>query len=112
MAERRSLSEGIKNAKAADPQVEEAFVYGKPANNSQSQKTQIRPPAPDYREDANGGGLMNRGRVLLSARVLPELAAILKRISLEHQLAGKEPSSQQEIIEIALTDWLRKHGHM
>lgn len=108
MAQRRSLTEGIKSAKPVSRE-EEEFVYGKNDNAADAKPPQTSQPS--YREEPAPG--MNRtGRVLLSARVLPELATLLKRVSLERQLAGREPHSQQDIVEIALTEWFKKHGHL
>jgi hypothetical protein len=36
----------------------------------------------------------------------------LKRASFERQLQGVEPNSMQDIVEEALTPWLRKHGYL
>ena len=50
------------------------------------------------------------GRVPVGARVPTELAAAIKRASLERQLQGIQPNSIQDIIEESLELWLCKHG--
>jgi len=52
------------------------------------------------------------GRVPVGARVRTELAALLKRASLERQLQGIQPNSVQDIIENALELWLHKQGYL
>ena len=42
--------------------------------------------------------------------VRTEIAASLKRASLERQLHGIQPNSVQEILEDAIELWLHKHG--
>lgn len=112
MAERRPLTEGLKTPKGVDPEKEAAFVFGQPANGAARPKeVKELSPMPNYREESSAGPMLTPGRVLLSARVNPELASKLKRVSLERQLAGKEPNSQQEIIEIALANWLHENGY-
>jgi hypothetical protein len=50
--------------------------------------------------------------VPLTARIPVEKFQALKRASFERQLQGIEPSSMQDIVEEALTPWLRKHGYL
>ena len=52
------------------------------------------------------------GRVPVGARMRTEIAAGLKRASLERQLQGIQPNSVQEILEEALELWLHKHGYL
>jgi hypothetical protein len=53
---------------------------------------------------------LGAGRVAVGARVRVDLAAALKRTSLERQLQGIQPFAVQEILEEALELWLHKHG--
>ncbi|OWK45583.1 hypothetical protein FRUB_01914 [Fimbriiglobus ruber] len=48
----------------------------------------------------------------MGARIRTELAAALKRSSLERQLQGIEPNSIQDILEEALEPWLRQRGYL
>ncbi|MBL8879296.1 MAG: hypothetical protein JNG88_09275 [Phycisphaerales bacterium] len=50
--------------------------------------------------------------VPLSTRVDPDVAAALKRASLERKLHGIEPNSLRDIMEEALAPWLRAHGYL
>lgn len=95
MAERRSLTEGLKPPERA---AEAAFVYDtkpKPADD---------PPAPARRTVV--------GRSPLTTRIRTDLATALKRASLERQLNGVEPSAVQEILEEALEPWLKTNGYL
>jgi len=50
------------------------------------------------------------GLIPVTVRLKPEIAAALKRASLERQLAGEEVYTQQDLVEIALEPWLRSEG--
>jgi hypothetical protein len=91
MADRRSLSDGLKTPTATvDPEVAKQFVYGDKA-----------PPAaaPDI------------SRVPLSTRIRSDLFAALKRASLERQLSKSEPHTLIEILEQAIEPWLKSNGY-
>ncbi len=92
MAERRSLAEGI-TPTPEERAKEKAFVYG-----------QGRAPAAEAGRPH--GKVM---RVDLHTRVSQDLAAALKRVSLERQLAGEPTSAVQEIVEEALGAWMEAH---
>lgn len=48
----------------------------------------------------------------LTTRLQPATAAALKRAGLEQRLRGQEPATVQEIVEIAVHDWLTDHGYL
>jgi len=52
------------------------------------------------------------GLIPVTIRLRPEIAQGLKRASLERQLAGQEPNTQQDIVEAALEPWLRREGYL
>ena len=52
------------------------------------------------------------GLIPVTVRLRPEIAAALKRASLERQLAGTEPHTQQEVVEQALRPWLIREGFL
>jgi len=127
MAERRALIEGLDDIEVIDPDAAENFIYdNKPRRNAKSStpvpkappplrpESPSEPPAPRptaTAEAAAASPLTGVGRVPIGARVRTELAADLKRASLERQLQGIQPNSVQEILEDALELWLLKHGH-
>lgn len=90
MTERRSLVEGMKNTPppvaAGDPAKERAFVHG--TTTITKSNTRIE-------------------RLPLNTRIRGDYAKTLKRVSLERQLAGIEPSTLQEVLEEALEAWMR-----
>jgi hypothetical protein len=114
MAERRTLKEGVKPTDI-DPDLAQRFIKGDfPASKKQppaaaAERPKITVPSVDEPKPAllNGGG-----RVPLTVRVRPEFATAVKRASLERQLRGIEPSSQQDILEEALEPWLRTNGYL
>lgn len=92
--DRRSLIEGLK---PVDRTLEKAFVFGaKPADP---------PPEPQPRDG-------KAGRVPLTTRIRSDLAAALKRASLERQLEGVEPNTLQDILEESLEPWLKTNGYL
>ena len=96
MAERRSLTEGIKpppQGPAIDPQKEREFVHGAKA---------MAPTAT----------ASPHTRVPITTRMRSEYADALKRASLERQLAKVEPNTLQDILEQAIEPWLRSNGYI
>jgi hypothetical protein len=127
MAERRALIEGLTEDEGIDPKLAEEFIYErKPAKppRSSPHAPEATPPsaeAPPARlplpqavvavaQVSTSSPLTGVGRVPVGARVRTELAAALKRASLERQLQGIQPNSVQDILEDALELWLHKHG--
>jgi hypothetical protein len=62
---------------------------------------------PEFREPRPS--LVGEVLVPVTTRVRPETASALRRAYLEQKLAQRTPATQQEIIEEALTAWLRQH---
>jgi hypothetical protein len=128
MAERRALIEGLKEIdENIDPNLAEQFIDGKdlrPLPKTLLPKTsqlKVEEPAASptlpksvlaAAEPSAPSPLTGIGRVPVGARVRTELAAALKRASLERQLEGIQPNSVQEILEDAIHLWLLKHGHL
>lgn len=50
--------------------------------------------------------------VPITTRLQPATAAALKRAGLEQKLRGAYPPTVQEIVEIAISDWLEEHGYL
>lgn len=103
MAERRSLTEGLKATPPAiapptiDIAKEKAFVFG--------DKEQPRPAAPVV-----PAATLNRTPI--STRIRDDFARALKRASLERQLEGREPNTLQDILEEAIEPWLKANGYL
>jgi hypothetical protein len=129
MSNRRSLIEGIHPEEQIDPDLAEDFIAGKPLRraaasapsavmDSATPPQDSPPPMPQPTvpaiaqpaQPAVSSPLTGVGRVPVGARVRTELAAALKRASLERQLHGIRPNTVQEILEEALELWLHKHG--
>lgn len=100
MSERRSLVEGIKATPKVDPNLEKAFVFGTKEPPIEEPTAIIKPTQ-----------VSNVGRTPLSTRVRSDIAVSLKRASLERQLNNVEPHTLQDILEIALDDWLKANGY-
>lgn len=98
MAERRSLTEGLKaTPPPIDTGKEKAFVFG--------DKEPARPAAPVTQVAA-------LNRVPISTRIRDDFARALKRASLERQLEGREPNTLQDILEEAIEPWLKANGYL
>jgi len=98
MTERRPLTEGLKSSSVgvvADPQREREFVHG---TKAVAPATPMKVPSPR--------------RVAISTRIRSELAAALKRASLERQLNAVEPNTLQDILEQAIEPWLKSNGYI
>jgi hypothetical protein len=48
----------------------------------------------------------------INARIDPAIATALLRASVERRIERQPPSTQRDIIAEALSDWLKKHGHL
>ena len=48
----------------------------------------------------------------VNARIDPAITTALMRASLERRIQRVAPSTHREIVAEALTDWLKKHGHI
>lgn len=109
--DRRPLIEGLAAEPEVDPKAARDFVFQKKANTSEEApaiKLAATPRLP-------AGGLNPSAQaplIPLTARIPAEKFQALKRASFERQLQGIEPSSMQDIVEEALTPWLRKHGYL
>lgn len=99
MADRRSLIEGLKPAAPpVDASREKEFVYGS-KEKPVSQADESQP-------------ITNIGRSPISTRIRADMAAALKRASLERQLKGTEPHTLQDILEQAIEPWLKSNGYL
>lgn len=97
---RRTLVDGLNETPKVDEQ-EKQFVFGDKAGESSPEPAEEPKVMPQFKAR----------RVPLTTRCSPELASKLKRASLERQLNGQEPCQMQDIIEVALEDWLENNGY-
>ncbi len=101
MADRRSLTEGLKATPPVDMAVAREFIHGSKASNpARQQAPAVEAVAP----------LPNRAPI--STRIRADYAAALKRASLERQLKSIEPNTLQDILEEAIEPWLRANGYL
>ncbi len=133
MAERRSLVAGVEAApNGVDPHLMRAFVTQDPPDAarvvphaaddlippSEEKPSPVERPTPaSARRPPKTIPLKRPGTSLHAAllvpvtvRLKPEIADALKRASLQRQLDGFETYTQQEIVEDALTPWLKSEG--
>lgn len=97
MAERRTLTEGLKaTPEPLDAGIVRQLVYA-------DKPQQPQQPTPQT-ETIN--------RVPLSTRMRADFAKALKRASLERQLHGVEPNTLQDILEAAAEPWLKSNGYI
>jgi hypothetical protein len=128
MADRRALIEGLDTIDETERERAEEFVYSKKPRAAAKAVVSAPPAPPEVATQPSpspmpalpavitaaaaivSSPLTGVGRVLVGARVRTELAAALKRASLERQLHGIQPNSIQDILEESLELWLHKHG--
>src|SRR6185295_16650218 len=101
MAERRSLTEGLKATPAVDPIVARDFIH----SGKSPAPAPALAPTPDKAAPA-----VNRAPI--STRIRADYAVALKRSSLERQLSAVEPNTLQDILEQAIEPWLRSNGYL
>jgi hypothetical protein len=92
-----------------DPAIEKAFVLGKQPSQAKAQSSATT--------DAEGregkGQTANQvGRVPLTIRFRSDIAAVLKRATLQRQLDGVFPNTLQDILEEAVEPWLKSNGYL
>ena len=139
MAERRSLTAGLDEMGGVDPETARAFVaQDKPAPTANPSPVRVVPepiavraaeppdsgdvgdqilPSPAKRtarpaapKRSDPSPLLATLLVPVTVRLRPEIASALKRASLQRQLNGVETFTQQDIVEEALSPWLRAEG--
>lgn len=70
-------------------------------------------PKSDQRQvEPIGEGFYGQILVPLTTRLQPRTADALRRACLEQKLARKTPNTHQEIVEIALSQWLQDHNFL
>ena len=109
--DRRPLTEGLKAEPEIDPKAAREFVYQNKPKPSESDAGQ-KPAAPTRLAAGPVNSANQPTLVPLTARIPAEKFQALKRASFERQLQGIVPNSMQDIVEEALTPWLRKHGYL
>ncbi|MBK8091546.1 MAG: hypothetical protein IPK32_06060 [Verrucomicrobiaceae bacterium] len=57
-------------------------------------------------------GFSMPGVVSLNTRIEPEISAALLTASMQRKIQRQQPFTQQDIVAVALRDWLKKHGYM
>jgi hypothetical protein len=111
MAERRSLTQGVKAAKEVDPALVEEFVFNRKPKPGTQPLTEDPQPA-DAPGEGKGRTASPLGRAPLTIRFRSHFATALKRASLERQLKGVTPNTLQDILEEAVEPWLRANGYL
>ncbi|MFO0835771.1 MAG: hypothetical protein U0638_12430 [Phycisphaerales bacterium] len=119
MAERRTLKEGLAATPRIDPTTAREFVYGGKApagaanagSDPGDDHSREQMPKPSGKSKTSARAKPVR-RARLTTRIRADMAAALKRASLERQLQGVQPSAVQEILEEAIEPWLRTHGYL
>lgn len=115
MRERRNMAEAL-GATTMTPEkiafIEDARVQrvqqSEPISPKSPPSTDIAPSLkPDSPPEIIGETL-----VPLTTRLSRATANALKRAHLQRKLQGQPLNTQQEIVEVAVTDWLRSHGYL
>lgn len=120
MAERKPLTAGLSVVPpGADPDAVKAFVTQERKPEPEKEAKLPTPERADIPEPEEEPAPRKRkgkkaavpvGLIPVTVRLKPEIAAALKRASLERQLAGEEVYTQQDLVEEALEPWLKREG--
>jgi hypothetical protein len=95
--------------KISDP-IELETVVESPSNDRKRGRSRSRGGDAPRQESALYG--MANLLVPLTTRLSPSTATALKRAGLEQKLYGRNPSTVQEIAEIAIQNWLQENGYV
>jgi hypothetical protein len=90
--------------------MEEEAEARPPAGRSASRRSRARGRNEETEDSILLG--MSRRWVPLTTKLQPRTAAALKRAGLEQRLRGSDPATVQEIVEIAVADWLEQHDYL
>ena len=121
MTDRRSLTATLTSLPNIDPATARAFVTqekpsesGRAADRSTPGRSHSAAAEPSKKpaKKSRPSGIAPVGLIPVTVRLRPEVAGGLKRASLERELAGEEPFTQQELVEQLLEPWLRDHGFL
>ncbi|MBX7165929.1 MAG: hypothetical protein K1X74_06230 [Pirellulales bacterium] len=101
------------NAPVTSPPVPEEEAFPEPVANASKPPARPRNRRADPAatgQAAVTAAYADQFRVGLTVRIAPQIADALRRAHLEHKLRRQAPDTQQEIVEVALTHWLKDHG--
>lgn len=121
MSKRRSLTAGVNTVPDADPEAVRSFITQerKPTPETEQELAAVAPAASVSKAVVSKPKKPKRtktvtpvGLIPVTVRLRPELAGALKRASLERQLSGEEPNTQQDLVELVLEPWLAENGYV
>ena len=122
MSKRRSLTAGVNTIPDADPEAVRSFITQerKTTPEAEQELAVVAPSAAAVskavvskpKKPKRGKTVTPVGLIPVTVRLRPELAGALKRASLERQLSGEEPNTQQDLVELVLEPWLSENGYV
>lgn len=96
-------------------ELSESLTSFRPESPSRQQhrRSRGRSSRPE-REPQDNSLLLGMANLLvpLTTRLQPATAAALKRAGLEQRLRGAQPATVQQIVEIAVAEWLQEHDYL
>lgn len=76
-------------------------------------RSRRRPVAPDrHSPTPKARPFISQILIPLTTRLQPDTASALRRACLEQKLAGRQPATQQEIVEAAVHAWLTAESYL
>ena len=119
--ERRSLSAGVLAIPNVEPDEARQFITQDRLSPAEGADLSVVPerhprsisaePIPKRRR-TKSAGVTPVALIPVTIRLRPQIAGALKRASLERQLSGEDPFTQQDLVEQAIEPWLRSHGYL
>src|SRR5262245_3063179 len=114
--ERRALTAGVNAVPDADPAIVRQFVTQEPRGFMQPSSAAGQPAStplePLRRKRIKPSGVELIGLIPVTVRLRSQIASALKRASLQRQLAGEQPFTQQDLVEHVLEPWLISQGYL
>ena len=116
MVKRRTLGDGLtpeeeaflNDAPEASKTPEKDSPSGRPDPISRPKKKTISAPEPEERAPMH----FHTGMVGLNTRVEPHISAALLRASTDRKIERRSRAAVQDIVNEALTEWLKKAGYI
>lgn len=104
-----------RTSRAEEPAEKKSAAGCQPSELGSEQESSLqatRRPKRESRKTDERPSLLGELRVPLTTRLLPALADALRRANLEQRLKRHRPATQQEIVEAAVHDWLKRNGYL
>ena len=108
----------IQTEATAQPETAKTIELQVPGPDESSKPTKVKSPRPPSKvrasrdEQPNANEILDQVLIPVTIRLPHRTTQALRRAYLEQRLKHSKPDTQQEIVEIALVEWLSTHGFL